>query len=119
MVPIACRCSCGSVVDEGVHAVVDALAEGDIDRALDAGLLTVEPCEGCSPACLAMLLDSRGTRVRAWAARERFRARAARLTRHQQELDERRIAVANAPVSLPPAAAAALARAKAKAAGHE
>lgn len=94
-----------------------ALAVDDIDRALDAGLLTVEPCDACSPSCATVLLAARGTRLAALAARERFRARAARLLRRQHERALRRVA-ASPTESLPPAAAAALARAKARAAGH-
>jgi hypothetical protein len=75
-----------------------------------------------------VLVGMQDARRVALAARERFRARAARLARRQQERAVRRTGAAQEPVPgtrnapdaiapLPAAAAAALARAKAKAAG--
>ncbi|MEO6137184.1 MAG: hypothetical protein ABIP11_00785 [Luteimonas sp.] len=103
---------------DAVHAIIAALACDDIDRALDAGLLTVDSCKACSPSCATMLIAARATRLTALAARERYRARAARLLTRQQERSMRRTAASPMAASLPPAAAAALARAKARAAGH-
>jgi hypothetical protein len=117
-------CLCGCTREDVAHAVVAALTRDDLDRAIDAGLLTCSFCPGCSDACTRMLLTARAHRERALAARERFRAREARLARRRRERAERREAsppAAGRPAAtppLPPAAAAALARAKAKAAGR-
>ena len=119
MARIECRCGCRSTAHDAAHPIVAALADDDIDRALEAGLLTLDPCAACSPACTAMLLAARGTRLTALAARERFRARAARLLLRQQERNLRRLSASSMTAALPPAAAAALSRAKARAAGHE
>ena len=118
---MATTCPCGCVRAEGgaTHAVMAALAAGDLDRALDAGLLGGVPCPGCADRCTATLLAARNERLRALAARDRFRARTARL---QRRADERNMQRAAAPAAtpqapaLPAAAAAALARAKARAA---
>nr|KAJ9624695.1 hypothetical protein H2204_010737 [Knufia peltigerae] len=58
---------------------------------------------------------------RAWAARERFRAREVRLARREAERDARRTPAPAPDVkpALPAAAAAILARAKARAVGKE
>jgi len=102
-----------------------ALADDDLDRALMLGLLDVALCDGCEAACTATLLAARDGRVRALAARERYRVREARLARRRLERGEARAATdtagspatpaPHASMALPPAAAAALARAKAKA----
>jgi hypothetical protein len=99
--------------------LVAALEDDDFDRALELGLLDASlACGGCSEACRAALVDARLQREAALAARERFRARNARLERRQRERAERRtpVAASNGTAALPPAAAAALARAKARAA---
>jgi hypothetical protein len=119
MTCVPCRCGCYSTANDTVHAIMTALACDDIDSALDAGLLAVDPCEACSPSCTAMLVAARAARLTALAARERFRARAARMLRRQHQRNVRPFAAAPKSVSLPPAAAAALARAKARAAAHE
>ena len=111
-----------SVDGEGVHALVAALREDDIDRALALGLLEdMSACASCSDACKASLQQARMQRRNALDARERFRARNARLQRRQRERAERRKPPASAAVAtaLPTAAAAALARAKARAAGRK
>jgi hypothetical protein len=121
--------SCGCTASATIHRVVAALREGDVDAALESGLLEAPPCPTCSANCTATWQSVRDARLVALAARERFRAREARLARRQQERDARRAgtrpspaeANATAPAAapaLPPAAAAALARAKARAAGH-
>jgi hypothetical protein len=117
-----CNCDCSDPLGADVHRVMAALFEDDLDGAMQAGLLTDRVCTGCTPACAAMLLERRASRRAALAARERFRAREARLARRQQDRVARRSTVpasgaAVAP-TLPAAAAAALARAKAKAAGR-
>ena len=140
----ACR-GCGCVAGNGaaVHVVVAALLVEDLNGAIDAGLLTVTACPACSPACGANLHAAREARLTALAARERYRARNARLLRRATEAAARRSQVfspdtapatgalettamgsatpANSPPApappLPPAAAAALARARIRASG--
>lgn len=116
--------NCGCNASSAAHTVAGALRAGDVDAALDAGLLDVTPCPACRDECTAALLAARASRLAALAARDRFRAREARLARRRQEREARRANAALTPVegtptpSLPPAAAAALARAKARAAGR-
>ena len=105
-----------------VHAVAIELAKDNLDGALEAGLLTCQPCGSCTPGCTAALLDARDARREALAARERFRAREARLARRRQARATRRGTPTEpgsdaAAPALPAAAAAALARAKARVAG--
>jgi hypothetical protein len=105
-----------------VHALVAALQADDIDQALALGLLDgAVACAACSEACRALIHAARVERQRALAARDRYRARTARLERRQRERAERRkpVAIASKASALPPAAAAALARARARAAGHK
>jgi Na+-translocating ferredoxin:NAD+ oxidoreductase RnfC subunit len=112
-------CGCVEARGEPAHRIVDALRVDDVDRALDAGLLDAIECDACAPACRALLAQARGARITALAARDRFRARNARLECRRAERDARRTPVATPEVvkpTLPPAAAAALARAKARAA---
>jgi hypothetical protein len=107
-----------------VHALVAAVADGDLDAAMGLGLIDSRACPSCSAACTAALLGVRDDRQRALAARERFRAREARLAQRRRERDLRRVtgpaasSIAATP-ALPPAAAAALARAKARVAGDK
>ena len=108
----ACRCGC-KAAGAGAHAVANALAVDDLDHALDMGLLEVAPCPSCTPECRASLQQAADGRRAALAARERYRAREARLVRRAAERDARRRPPT--PTALPAAAAAALARAKAKA----
>ena len=118
-------CGCGH---DGApqHVIVAALRFDDVDAAIEAGLLDgTHACPGCSADCTAMIEAARSERLVALAARERYRAREARLQRRAQERAARRAAPAAVPgtpagpaaqPALPPAAAAALARAKARAA---
>ena len=118
-------CGCGH---DGApqHVIAAALRIDDIDTAIAAGLLdATAACPGCSADCTAMIEVARSERLVALAARERYRAREARLQRRAQERAARRAAPAAVPgtpagpaaqPALPPAAAAALARAKARAA---
>lgn len=104
-----------------MHCVMAALAVDDLDRALACGLLSCNSCIGCADACNVLLAGARGERLRALAARERYRARQVRLARRALEHGRPRglrelPARTPDPDGLPPAAAAALARAKAKAA---
>jgi hypothetical protein len=109
-----------------VHALAALLAGAALDAALEAGLmdLQLDPhCPGCGEDARRVAAEQ--TRLRRnWAARERYRARAARLQRRAAERQARRAppvvateARAVAP-ALPPAVAAALARAQARAAGR-
>ena len=114
-------CGCAHPRGADAHAIVAALADDDLDRAMTLGLLEQVPCMACTTACTLRLQQARDARLRALAARDRYRARNARLQRRAAESVARRIAPSTmtdalAP-ALPPAAAAALARAKAKAAG--
>ncbi len=122
--PIApcAACGCADAGGAAVHEVAAALMQDDLDRAIEAGLLAATPCPACAPACSERLAAARDTRLAALAARERYRARQARLQRRAEERAAAR-AVAFAPEAttetkpaLPSAAAAALARAKARAA---
>jgi len=113
-----CQCTARSPQ----HAIAAALAVDDLDAAIEAGLLAWVPCETCADLCVAMVASARDARLRALAARERHRARAARLERRARE----RVAARTPPAAttqseaampaLPAAAAAALARAQARAA---
>ena len=101
------------------HAILAALRDDDLDVAIERGLLDAAPCPHCAETCSSRWMRARDDRLRALAARERFRARERRLARRAAEHDAARATAARQPAALPPAAAAALARAKAKAAGRE
>lgn len=97
------------------------LDRDDLDAAIEAGLADVDP-EALAPlssADRARLEQARQRLLQAWAARARHRARNARLARRAEALRERRAgaAAATGPLraDLPPAAAAALARARQRA----
>ena len=113
------RCTCDARDDDGVHVLQRALLHGDLDAAMQAGLLDVRHCPGCSSACNGALAQAREARRFALAARDRHRARAARLQRRKAERDAARRPPAGMDSKqagdLPPAAADALARALAKA----
>lgn len=117
----ATPCSaCGNKV---LCAIADALAIDDIDHALTLGLLDSAPesihdaCQECD-ARTRIMIAARDARLRALEARERYRARETRLTERSEARARKRASTSpQAPVaapSLPPAAAAALARAKAR-----
>jgi hypothetical protein len=104
------------------------LRAGDIDAAIEAGLMSVDPDAphaDFDPGARALIRSTRERLLAAWEARDRHRARADRLARRAAERAARRAAPsaagvpagASAGTSLPPAAAAALARAKARAGG--
>jgi hypothetical protein len=117
--PLCIDCHCTK--ESPSHAVLAALRDDDLDAAIDLGLLDIAPCPRCSDDCNARLLDARDERRFALAARERHRARDARLQRRADERNARRappVAATSVP-PLPPAAAAALARAKARAAARK
>ena len=113
---------CGNA---SVSALADAVAADDLDTAIERGLLAFEAppavCDACAPR-VAALLAARDARLRALAARERYRARQTRLA-ERAEAKARRRATAlpatdqpKATPALPSAALAALVRAKARAA---
>jgi len=119
----ACVCGCDDPRGAAAHVVNAALRVDDVDRAIEAGLLDREvECTHCSDQCRARLHEARAARVAALAARERYRARVARLERRARERAEKRASppvtavVTPTPSALPSAAAAALARAREKAA---
>jgi hypothetical protein len=115
-------CGCNERRTAVAHAIAAAVAEDDLDRAIELGLLEVAPCEHCDDACIARVMAARDDRLAALGARERYRARQARLQRRAQERAAARATpapaanTAEAASSLPSAAAAALARARARAA---
>ena len=93
------------------------LRNDDVDAAIEAGLMHYIPCPACDRALAAELTGTQRKLSMAWAARERYLLRNARLARRAAERDAKRSpAIAEKKSPLPPAAAAVLARAKAKAA---
>jgi len=109
-----------------VQLLQQVLAD-ELDAALDAGLMAYVPTPGDDlllpgyPDLPDRLLDAQQRLCRAWAARDRYRQRAVRLARRAAERDARRAPPAPSPElkpALPAAAAAILARARAKAAGN-
>lgn len=114
------RCGCRAAADNGAHALQRALLADDLDAAMRSGLLDARPCPGCSEPCNIALAKARDARLFALAARDRHRAREARLQRRKAQRDtSRRAPVCTGatpiPGGLPPAAADALARALARA----
>ena len=109
---------CNCTESHPAHAILAALREDDLDASIERGLLDAMPCPSCNADCASQMIATRDARLRALGARERFRAREARLARRAAERDAARNVAAKQPAALPPAAAAALARAKAKAAGR-
>jgi len=105
------------------RALLHLVQCGDLDAAIDAGLMawSVHTDDGLDEAERALLAAARERLQTAWAARERFRARQARLQRRERERLERRAAstpaqaASPAAPALPAAAAAILARARARA----
>lgn len=100
--------------------------DDDLDAAIDGGLMDYagddadDRLDPAHPQLRAQLLAAQRRLREAWAARDRYRARSARLARRAAVREARRAppAVAAAAPALPPAAAAILARAKAKAAAR-
>ena len=114
---------CPACSDPALHALAEALAMDDIDHALTLGLLAsrpeevADPCPKCRTR-MQLVIAARDDRLRALAARERYRARQLRLAEREETRAHKRAAAATQPSaaapSLPPAAAEALARAKAR-----
>jgi hypothetical protein len=118
MTPGCPLCDCTTVEEGGAHALQGMLASCDIDAAIEHGLLTAKPCDGCDTRCNARLIAARDDRLCALQARERHRVRAARLQRRKAEREAARTppaTLASTAPALPTAAADALARALAKA----
>lgn len=93
------------------------LAADDIDGAIEAGLMRFAACAACDPMACARVIAEQKRLLAAWAARDRYLARKARLARRAEERDDRRASpLPERKSALPAAAAAILARAKAKAA---
>ena len=95
---------------------------GDLDAAIETGLMEFQPCACAGDAAVVVVQAQQRLRA-AWAARERYWQRQARLARRAAEREARRLKVSDladnvqAPrPALPTGAAAILARAKAKAA---
>lgn len=115
--------ACPACKDAAVRAIAGALAVDDLDRAMTLGLLDARPedipgrCDACI-SCVRIVIAARDERLRALAARERYRARQDRLAERAAARARKREAAAPrtsiAAPSLPAAAAAALARAKAR-----
>lgn len=114
---------CFVCADGALRAIADALAADDPDRAMTLGLLEARPedVSGLCAACCALagiVIAARDERLRALAARERYRARQARLATRAEVRARKRAAATpqavSAAQSLPAAAAAALERAKAR-----
>ncbi|MGY1519823.1 hypothetical protein [Luteimonas sp. A482] len=105
-----------AALDAG-HIAALILAD-DLDAALEAGLMEFVDDPALAPPARALILATQRRLREAWDARERYRAREARPARRKAARDTRRgpatAALAGTP-ALPPAAAAALARAKARA----
>lgn len=109
-------------------ALIDAAQAGDLDAAMEIGLLDVDlvptPPTGADTEWLTVLpqlMQWQTERKSALAARERYRAKQARELAKQEERAARRAgkAAASGPSSLPSAAQAALERAKARAAARK
>ena len=105
--------------------LLELLGRDDLDAAIEAGLAGFDPdaCVSLPAEARERLQRERRRLLQAWAARERHRARSVRLVRNAEELRARRAAVGPAKAgargpSLPPAAAAALERARQRARGN-
>jgi hypothetical protein len=109
--------------DAGIEVAQQLLAllrDDDLDGAIEAGLMTFDGFDTLAPDERVAIASAQERLRDAWAARDRYRARASRLARRAAERQAKRQPPqddSGQPPTLPPAAAAALARAKAKAAG--
>lgn len=110
-----------------MHEVIAALQRGDVDAALDAGLMELAGCNDLDRTDVST--DDRTTILAAaaklrftWNARERYRARQQRLDERARKREARRThaSLDNTAVkpALPAAAANALAKALARAKGQ-
>lgn len=106
--------------DGSAARLLELLDRDELDAAIEAGLADFDPdaCASLPAAARERLRLGRDRLLQAWAARDRHRARAARLARDAEELRARRAPAAGARgPALPPAAAAALERARQRARG--
>ncbi|HHW4678089.1 MAG TPA: hypothetical protein ACQGQH_01125 [Xylella sp.] len=117
-------------IDHPAILLLRCVLDQDIDRALTLGLMEYVPVPGDTtldpmyPDLPEQLLAEQRRLLRAWAARERYRARAVRLQRIAAAREARRATPASssftrASSALPPLAAEILKRAKAKVAGKQ
>jgi len=111
--------------DLSPQTLLQLLQSDDVDAAIEAGLMRFRPCAACEcevvgyTSLCAPIMQAQKRLSRSWAARDRYRARQARLARQAAIRDARRApapAEKKEKAALPPSAAAILARAKAKAA---
>jgi len=105
------------VVPDARHLAALILAD-EIDAALQVGLMEFVDDPALAPDTRALIVATQRRLREAWDARERYRAREARLARREAAQQARRspaTAVVSGKPALPAAAAAALARAKARA----
>ncbi|MDQ3494495.1 MAG: hypothetical protein M3485_02945, partial [Pseudomonadota bacterium] len=63
--------------------MLQRLQEHDLDGALDAGLMACDPAAASDPEAGATILAAQRKCAAAWAARNRYRARVARLSRRE------------------------------------
>jgi Na+-translocating ferredoxin:NAD+ oxidoreductase RnfC subunit len=114
------RPSCDADCAGNAARLADLLRADDLDAAIESGLMAFIACPHCARhgdlAEAHARIAAAQQRLRdAWAARDRHRAREARLQRRVAERAARRSpTTATDTPALPPAAAAALARAKAR-----
>lgn len=110
--------------DAQAARLLDLLDRHDLDAAIEAGLADFEPdaCPALSGPARERLRSARDRLRQAWAARDRYRAREARLARKAEALRAKRAAAAAGTCTtgagrpaLPPAAAVALERARRRA----
>ncbi|MET0808922.1 MAG: hypothetical protein ABWX93_09225 [Pseudoxanthomonas sp.] len=95
------------------------LASDEVDAALGAGLMAFVPCPACNAGAAARVQEVQRKIADAWAARDRYRARIARLARVAADREARRARSQVATrTALPAPVAAVLERAKARAAGR-
>ena len=96
--------------------LADLLADDAVDAALEAGLMQFIACASCDARCAERIDAAKLKLAAAWAARDRHRARSARLARIAAEREARRTPppAAEKAAALPASAAAILARVKAR-----
>ena len=106
------------VIVPDVRRLAALILADDLDAALQAGLMEFVDDPTLAPATRELILTTQRRLREAWDARDRYRAREKRLARRKAARDARRspaTAVVSDKSALPPAAAAALARARARA----
>ncbi len=106
---------------EVAQRLLALLRDDDLDAAIEAGLMAFGGFDALAPDERVAIASAQQRLRDAWAARDRYRAREARLERRAAQRQAKRTPLrddSGKPPPLPPAAAAALARAKAKAAGR-